>query len=219
MSIAQNLWNTLNEIPPSVKLVVVTKTHAIDKLNELYNAGYKIFGENKVQELCDKQYQLTKDIQWHLIGHLQSNKVKFVAPFITLIHSVDSIKLVQEIDKQAQKNARIIDCLLQIYIAQEETKFGLDKEELKSLITSSEFASSKNIRIRGLMGMASNTEDVSKIKSEFNYLKMCFDELKQMPIFDQSFDTLSMGMSSDYKLAIECGSTLIRVGSAIMGSR
>lgn len=212
MAIAENLHKIRSQLPPGVTLIAVTKTHSPEIVLEAYNAGHRIFGENKVQELTEKYEALPKDIQWHLIGHLQSNKVKYIAPFVSLIHSVDSLKLLQEINKQAIKNGRVIDCLLQIYIASEETKFGLSFEEAETLIHSKEFSELKNIRITGFMGMASNTADVNKVRSEFRSLKTFFGKHKQSSI-------LSMGMSSDFTIAIEEGSTMIRVGSSIFGSR
>jgi PLP dependent protein len=218
MSIKENLQQIKSGLPAGVTLVAVTKTHSVDKLMEVYNAGHKIFGENKVQEMCDKYEQLPKDIEWHLIGHLQTNKVKYIAPFVSLIHSVDSLKLLQEINKQALKNNRIIDCLLQIYIAKEETKFGLSFEEAETFFNSEELKELKNIRIIGLMGMASNTNDNSTIKLEFKLLKLFFEKLKTKPNTPQ-LKILSMGMSSDYRVAIEEGSNMVRVGSLIFGSR
>jgi PLP dependent protein len=218
MSIKENLQQIKSGLPAGVTLVAVTKTHSVDKLMEVYNAGHKIFGENKVQEMCDKYEQLPKDIEWHLIGHLQTNKVKYIAPFVSLIHSVDSLKLLQEINKQALKNNRIIDCLLQIFIAKEETKFGLSFEEAETFFNSEELKELKNIRIIGLMGMASNTNDNSTIKLEFKLLKLFFEKLKTKPNTPQ-LKILSMGMSSDYRVAIEEGSNMVRVGSLIFGSR
>lgn len=212
MRIADNLHKIKSSLPPKVTLIAVTKTHPVNKLQEVYDAGHKIFGENKVQELVDKYEVLPKDIEWHLIGHLQTNKVKYIAPFVSLIHSVDSLKLLQEINKQAEKNNRIINCLLQIYIAKEETKFGLSFEEAEQLIASAELKALKNIKIIGFMGMATNTENKEQISNEFKSLKLFFDKFPQL-------STLSMGMSSDYQLAIEQGSTLIRVGSSIFGQR
>lgn len=216
MSISERLNKIKNALPPSVTLVVVTKTHPAEKLMEVYNAGHKIFGENKVQEMLEKQEVLPKDIQWHLIGHLQSNKVKYIAPFVSLIHSVDSFKLLKEIDKQAQKNNRVIDCLLQIYIAKEETKFGLDPVEAEQLLVSKETAQLKNVRIVGLMGMATNTGNEAQIASEFQSLNILFKKLKTT---NTEFQTLSMGMSSDYNTAIDNGSTMVRIGSSILGTR
>ncbi len=211
MSIAENLHHIKSPLPTHVTLIAVTKTHPVDKLMEVYKAGHKIFGENKVQELCEKAELLPKDIEWHLIGHLQSNKVKYIAPFVAMIHSVDSLKLLQEINKQAQKNNRVIPCLLQIYIAKEDTKFGLSFEEAKELIASEAFQQLQNIKIVGLMGMASNTDDQA--------LKTFFGEQQKNHSANFELSILSMGMSSDYALAIECGSTMIRVGSSIFGKR
>jgi hypothetical protein len=219
MSIAQNLAFIKSTIPSPVTLIAVTKTHPIEKLMEVYAAGHKVFGENKVQELCDKYEVLPKDIEWHLIGHLQSNKVKYIAPFVALIHSVDSIKLLQEINKQAAKNNRVINCLLQIYIANEDTKFGLSFSEAKQLMESNEFKQLCNIKIVGLMGMATNTEDTNQIRREFKSLKTFFDSLKNNSTANFQLSILSMGMSSDYKMAIEEGSTMVRVGSSIFGER
>lgn len=216
MSIADNLYKIKSSLPQHVTLVVVTKTHPVEKLMEVYNAGHIIFGENKVQEMLDKYEQLPKDIQWHLIGHLQSNKVKFIAPFVSLIHSVDSLKLLQEINKQAKKNNRIINCLLQVYIADEETKFGFDFSEIEHLLFSEELKLLKNISIVGLMGMATNTPDHGQIGKEFKSLNVFFKKLQSS---FPSFQILSMGMSSDYAIAIENGSTLVRIGSSIFGYR
>lgn len=216
MSISSNLNKIKIFLPAHVTLVVVTKTHPVEKLMEVYNAGHAIFGENKVQEMVDKYEVLPKDIQWHLIGHLQTNKVKYIAPFVSLIQSVDSLKLLKEIDKQAFKNSRVIDCLLQIYIANEETKFGLDYAEAETLLNSEELKQLKNIRIVGLMGMATNTGNLEQIASEFNTLNNFFLKLKTL---NPELRTLSMGMSSDYKPAIENGSNLIRVGSSVFGAR
>lgn len=216
MSIGSNLNNIKLSLPANVTLVVVTKTHPVEKLMEVYNAGHIIFGENKVQEMLDKSEQLPKDIQWHLVGHLQSNKVKFIAPFVWLIHSVDSLKLLQEINKQAQKNNRIIKCLLQVHIADEETKFGFDFSEIEQLLFSEELKLLKNISIVGLMGMATNTADQDQIGKEFKSLNIFF---KKLQASYSSFQILSMGMSSDYAIAIENGSTLVRIGSSIFGYR
>ncbi len=219
MSIQLNLSKIKSELPPQVTLVAVTKTHPIEKLMEVYTAGHTIFGENKVQEMCDKQALLPTDIQWHLIGHLQSNKVKYIAPFVSLIHSVDSLKLLIEIDKQAKKSNRLIECLLQIYIANEDTKFGLDFKEAETLLKSSELLALQNIKIVGLMGMASFTEDSAQVRNEFHSLKVFFDAIKSIHSPQIDLHILSMGMSGDYKMAIEEGSTMVRVGSAIFGSR
>lgn len=213
MSIAENIQKIEAEIAPNARLIAVTKTKPVEMLMEAYDAGFKRYGENKVQEMVTKYEQMPKDIEWHLIGHLQTNKVKYIAPFVSMIHSVDSLKLLQEINKQAAKNNRVIDCLLQIFIAQEETKFGLSEEEAKELLESEEFHQLKNVRIAGLMGMASNTDDEDQIRQEFRGLKTFYDSLN-LPLTE-----LSMGMSSDYLLAVKEGSTLVRVGSAIFGSR
>ena len=220
MSIPQNIQKIEDEIAPDAKLIAVTKTKPVEMLMEAYNAGFKRYGENKVQEMEMKHEQMPKDIEWHLIGHLQTNKVKYIAPFVAMIHSVDSFKLLQEINKQAVKNNRVIDCLLQLFIAQEETKFGLSEEEAKELLTSDAFKELKNVRIVGLMGMASNTDNEAQIRREFKSLKKFFDELNSSLCTQNSTLTeLSMGMSSDYLIAVEEGSTLVRVGSAIFGSR
>lgn len=219
MSIQENLTKIKAALPAHVTLIAVTKTHPVEKLMEVYTAGHKIFGENKVQEMCDKQALLPKDIDWHLIGHLQSNKVKYIAPFVKLIHSVDSLKLLAEIDKQAAKNNRTIDCLLQIFIATEETKFGLDFAEAIALLNSEEFKKLEHIRIVGVMGMASNTSNTEQIRKEFKSLKLFFDQQKESITSSKQVQILSMGMSSDYLMAIEEGSTMVRVGSAIFGAR
>jgi pyridoxal phosphate enzyme (YggS family) len=212
MSIATNLQNIKSSLPEHVTLVAVSKTKPISDLMEAYDAGQRIFGENKIQEMVDKWEQMPKDIEWHMIGHVQTNKVKFMAPFVSLIHGVDSLKLLEEINKQALKNDRTIDCLLQIYIAEEESKFGLDEEELTALLASPAFKEMKNIRIVGLMGMATFTENQNQIKKEFMHLKSIFDNHKNLK-------SLSMGMSGDYQLAIACGSTMVRIGSRIFGGR
>ena len=221
MSIADNLKQYKNEVEADgVKLIAVSKTQSADTILEAYNAGQRIFGENVVQEMVEKQAQLPQDIDWHLIGHLQSNKAKYIAPFVSMIHGVDSLKLLQEINKQALKNKRIIDCLLQIYIADEETKFGLAHDEAIELLRSAEFAELKNVRIVGLMGIATNTKNEKQITIEFNELKVFFDGIKAsfFPKED-SFKEISTGMSADYKIAIEEGSTMVRIGSGIFGKR
>ncbi|MFH6989888.1 YggS family pyridoxal phosphate-dependent enzyme [Flavobacterium collinsii] len=219
MSIASNLNTIKTGLPETVTLVAVSKTKPVSDLIQAYDAGQRIFGENKIQEMVDKYEQMPKDIQWHMIGHVQSNKVKFMAPFVSLIHGVDSLKLLQEINKQALKNDRIIDCLLQIHIAEEESKFGLDENELNELLSSPEFKEMKNIRILGLMGMATFTEDQNQIKKEFTHLKSIFDSIKELNKENCNLTTVSMGMSGDYQLAIECGSTMVRIGSSIFGGR
>ena len=219
MSIQSHLNSIKLSLPEHVTLVAVSKTKPVSDLMQAYESGQRIFGENKIQEMTDKWEEMPKDIQWHMIGHVQSNKVKFMAPFVSLIHGVDSLKLLQEINKQALKNNRVIDCLLQIYIAEEETKFGLDKNELNELLSSSEFKEMKNIRILGLMGMATFIEDQNQIKKEFTYLKSIFDSIQTIEAENLKLNTISMGMSGDYQLAIECGSTMVRIGSSIFGGR
>jgi len=219
MSIAQNLLKIKSTLPSTVKLVAVSKTKPISDLMEAYDAGQRIFGENKIQEMAEKWEAMPKDIEWHMIGHVQTNKVKFMAPFVSFIHGVDSLKLLEEINKQAKKNNRIIDCLLQIYIAEEESKFGLDEEELNEILSSSTFQEMKNIRIVGLMGMATFTDNQNQIKKEFTHLKSIFDKLQPLNTENYQLNTISMGMSGDYQLAIECGSTMVRIGSSIFGGR
>jgi PLP dependent protein len=221
MSIAANLAKLKKEIDSfGAKLIAVSKTKSNEEIMEAYNAGQRLFGENQVQELTDKYEQLPKDIEWHLIGHLQTNKVKYIAPFVSLIHSVDSLKLLIEINKQASKNNRVIDCLLQVYIADEDTKYGLGYDETIELLRSEEFGTLKNIRIVGVMGIATNTDNEKQIKDEFHELRVLFEGLKQSFFRkEESFRELSMGMSGDYKIALEQGSTMIRVGSTIFGTR
>lgn len=218
-AIAQNIEQIEKGLKPDITLVAVTKTKPVELLLEAYKAGAKHFGENKVQEMTAKYEELPKDIVWHMIGHLQTNKVKYIAPFVSLIHSVDSIKLLKEINKEAEKNDRIINCLLQVYIAREETKFGLSDSEAEEIITSNELSSFGNVKIVGLMGMASNTDDHEKVRGEFRHLKNLFDHLKKYDSERVQMVELSMGMSGDYNIAIEEGSTMVRVGSAIFGSR
>ena len=207
-------------LPPTVTLVAVSKTKPVEDILSIYHCGQKVFGENKVQELCSKFESMPKDIEWHLIGHLQTNKVKYIAPFVSLIHAVDSLKLLQEINKQAQKYNRVINCLLQIYIAKEESKFGLDFDEAISILHSPEFVALEHINIVGLMGMATNTDDQSIVKKEFTQLEKFYQELKKdNTIAHCNFSILSMGMSNDYALAIECGSNMVRIGSSIFGNR
>ena len=202
------------------RLICVSKTHPVSRIQEAYDAGQRLFGENKVQELVEKQPQLPGDIEWHLIGHLQRNKVKYIAPFVALIHAVDSLRLLEEINKQGARCSRVIPCLLQVYIATEETKFGLDPAEVRQLISSPEFAAMKNVRIDGLMGMASLTADKAQVQKEFHTLKALFDELKSASLPSTvNMKELSMGMSSDYDIALNEGSTLVRIGTAIFGER
>jgi pyridoxal phosphate enzyme (YggS family) len=219
MPIKENLLKIKSSLPEHVTLVAVSKTKPVADLMEAYNVGQRIFGENKIQEMTEKWEQMPKDIQWHMIGHIQTNKVKFMAPYVSLIHGVDSLKLLEEINKQALKNNRIIDCLLQIHIAEEETKFGLDEEELNDLLTSESFKNLNNIKIVGLMGMATFIENQNQIKKEFEHLKSIFDKLELQNTKNCELNTLSMGMSGDYKLAIVCGSTMVRIGSSIFGGR
>jgi pyridoxal phosphate enzyme (YggS family) len=219
MSIKDNLSKITASLPPSVTLIAVTKTHPVQTLEELYKTGHRAFGENKVQEMLDKYLILPKDIEWHLIGHLQTNKVKFIAPFVTLIHSVDSLKLLQEINKQAEKNNRVIDCLLQVHIAEEETKFGLDLSETKQLLDSGIIANLSHVKIRGLMGMASNTDNKAQISAEFSSLAAFYKDHQSKFSGNIKFEILSMGMSSDFEIALRNGSTMIRVGSLLFGER
>jgi pyridoxal phosphate enzyme (YggS family) len=219
MPIAENLLKIKESLPEQVTLVAVSKTKPVSDLMQAYNAGQRIFGENKIQEMVDKWEQMPKDIAWHMIGHVQTNKVKYMAPFVSLIHGVDSLKLLVEINKQALKNNRIIDCLLQIYIAEEESKFGLDEQELQQLLSSPTFTQMKNIKIVGLMGMATFTNDQNQIKKEFTRLKSIFDNIQKLETKNCQLNTISMGMSGDYPLAIECGSTMVRIGSSIFGGR
>lgn len=215
-----NYTKIAQTIPTNVTLVAVSKTKPIEAILEIYKAGQRVFGENKVQELCEKQEVLPSDIRWHLIGHLQTNKVKYIAPFVAMIHAVDSLKLLQEINKQAAKNNRTIDCLLQFYIANEETKFGLSFEEAKELIESADFMELKNIEICGVMGMATFTDDEDQIREEFRTLENYFQLMKSHYFkFNDRFSEISMGMSSDYEIAIEEGSTMVRIGSKIFGNR
>ena len=219
MAIKSNLFNIKSSLPSHVSLVAVSKTKPMSDLMEAYDAGQRIFGENKIQEMSEKWEQMPKDIKWHMIGHVQTNKVKYMAEYVSLIHGVDSLKLLQEINKQAAKHNRVIDCLLQMYIAEEESKFGLDEKELENILQSDEFKSLQNIKVTGLMGMATFTDNQTQIKKEFLKLKTIFD-IHQKPITNnQQLTTLSMGMSGDYKLAIECGSTMVRIGSSIFGNR
>ncbi|MEN0081621.1 YggS family pyridoxal phosphate-dependent enzyme, partial [Flavobacterium lindanitolerans] len=198
----------------------VSKTKPVSDLMEAYEAGQRVFGENKIQEMAEKFEQMPKDIEWHMIGHVQTNKVKFMASFVSLVHGVDSLRLLEEINKQALKNNRVIDCLLQVHIAEEETKFGLSESELNELLQSESFSQLKNIKIKGLMGMATFTDNQNQIEKEFKHLKSVFDRLSQAQKTDNyEMKTLSMGMSGDYQLAIDCGSTMVRIGSSIFGTR
>lgn len=216
MSIKKQLQELKSVLPKQVTLVAVSKTKPVQDLMKAYDVGQRIFGENKVQEMVEKYQQMPKDIQWHMIGHVQRNKVKYMAPFVDLIHGVDNLKLLSEINKQALKNNRCINGLLQIKIAAEDSKFGMTKNDAIQLMKSSEFKNLKNIKIKGVMGMATFTDDQNKIRKEFETLKSTFSELKSI---EDSMHIISMGMSGDYPLAIECGSTMIRVGSHIFGAR
>lgn len=220
MTVAEKFEQIQRYIPENVRLIAVTKTHPIDLIKASYNFGHRHFGENKVQELLVKKDLLPADIVWHMIGHLQSNKVKQIASFVGLIHGVDSFKLLQTIDKEGAKNLRIIPCLLQVHIAEESTKFGFSPDELKELLQSKPLKDLQNVEIRGLMGMATYTEDKSQVRREFNSLKSLFDELRQSAFLNVAhFKELSMGMSDDYQIAIEEGATMVRVGSALYGER
>jgi PLP dependent protein len=220
MSIQENLLRIKQQIPENVRLIVVSKTHTAERILEAYNYGQRTFGENRAQELIEKQPQLPSDIEWHFIGHLQTNKVKYIAPYIAMIQSVDSLKLLQEINKEASKNNRIINCLLEMYIAREESKFGLDYDEAVAIIKSDECQKLQNIKICGLMGMATFTKNTDTVRKEFRTLKACFEKFKSSYFKnDPSFREISMGMSGDYEIAIEEGSTMVRVGTAIFGER
>ena len=221
MSIKQNIEHFNQELSSTkAKLVAVSKTKPNEDLLQAYEAGQRDFGENKVQELARKAEELPKDIQWHMIGHLQRNKVKYIAPFVQLIHAVDSERLLVEINKQAAKNDRIIDCLLQVFIAKEETKFGLSESELLELLESDKLKTLSNIRISGLMGMATNTDNTNQVREEFTGLKELFESLKSsLDLPNVQLEELSMGMTGDYKIACDEGSTMVRIGSAIFGAR
>ncbi len=216
MSIEQNISEIKETLPEHVSLVAVSKTKPIALLQEAYDTGQRIFGENKIQEMTQKWEVMPKDIQWHMIGHVQRNKVKYMAEFVSLIHGVDSFKLLKEINKQALKHDRVIDCLLQMHIAEEDTKFGLNEEELNTIINSEAFQQMKNLRIIGLMGMATFTDNNEQVRREFNQLKIIYTKLQKKL---EGLTVLSMGMSSDYKIAISEGSTMVRIGSSIFGSR
>jgi pyridoxal phosphate enzyme (YggS family) len=216
MSIAENLKKIKDSLPPQVTLVAVSKTHGEAEIMEAYRAGHRAFGENKVQELVGKWESLPKDIEWHMIGHLQRNKVKYLAGFVSLIHGVDSLRLLEEIDKRAAGHDRVIDCLLQVHIARETSKFGFDEKELEGVLQEEVLSSLPNVRIRGLMGMATFTDDADLVASEFRYLKSLFDRFMAGR---EHADILSMGMSGDYPIAIAEGSTMVRIGSSIFGER
>ena len=219
MSISQNLKHIQSELPEHVTLVAVSKTKPVSDIMQAYEAGQRIFGENKIQDMVEKHEQMPKDIKWHMIGHVQRNKVKYMAPFVNLIHGVENLKVLKEINKQAAKHSRIINCLLQIKIASEDSKFGMTPSEASNILTSIEFSELKNVMITGVMGMATFTDSQEQIKKEFSNLKSTFEDLKQVNTENSQMQNISMGMSADYKLAIDCGSTMIRVGSSIFGLR
>lgn len=220
MSVAGQINQIKSQIPPDVRLVAVSKTKPVSDIMEAYDAGQRVFGENKVQDLIAKQPELPRDIEWHFIGHLQSNKVKYLTPFVSMIESVDSLKLLKEIDKQAAKSSRVVKCLLQFHIASEETKFGLDLKEAQQIIETEIFRNMKHVHVCGVMGMATYTDDEKVLKEEFSTLRNIFNKLKNKHFKDdEHFVDISMGMSGDYLLAIEEGSTNVRVGTAIFGSR
>lgn len=216
MNISKNIENFKKELGENITLVAVSKTKPVSDIREAYEAGQIVFGENKIQEMLEKWEALPKNIEWHMVGHVQRNKVKYMAPFVSLVHAVDSLKLLKEINKEAEKHQRSIKCLIQIKIAEEETKFGITVEEAKEILNSEAYSNMEYVKVTGLMGMATFTEDEEQVKNEFQYLKKIYDQLKT----DYSdFETLSMGMSGDYKLAIECGSNMVRIGSLIFGER
>lgn len=219
MSIQEKLQEIKSSLPEHVTLVAVSKTKPVSDLMEAYDAGQRIFGENKIQEMVEKEAQMPKDMEWHMIGHVQRNKVKYMAEFVSLIHGVDNFKLLKEIDKQANKYNRTIDCLLQIKIADEDSKFGMSSKDVKDILQSQEFSELKNICIVGVMGMATFTDDEQQIKQEFNRLRSIFEEFKNLETENCNLKIISMGMSGDYQIAIECGSTMIRLGSSIFGER
>ncbi len=218
MAISENLRSIVTELPDSVTLVAVSKTKPNEHILEAYQAGQRIFGENKIQEMTAKYEALPKDIQWHMIGHIQTNKIKYMAPYVSLVHGCDREKVLKEINKEAAKNNRIINCLLQVHIAEEDTKFGFSKEELMELLGQWVKKNYSSINVVGLMGMATNTNQIEQVKKEFSTLSALFEEIKAKQIF-REFNILSMGMSGDYLTAIECGSTMVRIGSSIFGSR
>lgn len=216
MSISENIKKYKEELPENVKLVAISKTKPNEDLMEAYEAGQRIFGENKIQEMTDKWEELPKDIEWHMVGHVQSNKVKYMAPYVSLIHAVHKMKLLKEINKRAEENERTIDCLLQIKIAEEDSKYGTTAKNAREILESEEYQKMENVKIIGLMGMATFTDDEAQVKSEFQFLQKTFKEFqKDFPDLKE----LSMGMSGDYQIAVECGSTMVRIGSSIFGAR
>ena len=212
----KNILRIISDIPENVKLVAISKTKSAEDIMMAYETGQRVFGENKIQEMSAKYEDLPKDIKWHMVGHVQSNKIKYMAPYVDLIHGIDSLKSIKILNKEGVKNNRILNCLLQLKISKEESKFGLGEKQFKEIIYSDEYKEMKNVKIKGLMAMASNTKEKSIIKLEFVYAKKIFDEINNG---DKSFEILSMGMSNDYKIAIECGSNMIRLGSLIFGER
>jgi len=212
----KNILRIISDIPENVKLVAISKTKSAEDIMMAYETGQRVFGENKIQEMSAKYEDLPKDIKWHMVGHVQSNKIKYMAPYVDLIHGIDSLKSTKILNKEGAKNNRILNCLLQLKISKEESKFGLGEKQFKEIIYSDEYKEMKNVKIKGLMAMASNTNEKSIIRSEFVHAKKIFDEINNR---DKSFEILSMGMSNDYKIAIECGSNMIRLGSLIFGER
>ena len=212
----KNILRIISDIPENVKLVAISKTKSNEDIMIAYETGQRVFGENKIQEMSAKYEDLPKDIKWHMVGHVQSNKIKYMAPYVDLIHGIDSLKSIKILNKEGAKNNRILNCLLQLKISKEESKFGLGQKQFKEIIYSDEYKEMKNVKIKGLMAMASNTNEKSIIRSEFVHAKKIFDEINNE---DKSFEILSMGMSNDYKIAIECGSNMIRLGSLIFGER
>lgn len=220
MNVEKNISELTGHLPAGCRLVAVSKTHGVDKIMAAYSAGQRVFGENRVQEMTEKQPLLPADIEWHMIGHLQRNKVKHIAEFVALIHSVDSVRLLHEINRQGERFSRVIPCLIQVHIAQEDTKFGFSAEEVIDVVTSEATTELRNVEIRGLMGMATLTDDQDQIRNEFRGLRQLFEQVKKMPVpANVKFIELSMGMSNDYRIAVEEGSTLVRIGSAIFGER
>lgn len=217
MSIKERLNNILSKLPEGVTLVAVSKFHPVERLQEAYEAGQRVFGESRPQEMASKYQQLPADVEWHMIGHLQTNKVKMIAPFVSMISSVDSERLIEEIEKQAAKHNRTIDILLEVHVAEEETKSGWNEEELYNYLATGALERMEHIRVRGVMTIASNTDDQSVVRRDFQHIRNIFEELK--PRFGEAFDTLSIGMSDDYPLALEYGSTMVRIGTAIFGMR
>tara|TARA_B100002049_G_C16011132_1_gene345844 strand:+ start:127 stop:780 length:654 start_codon:yes stop_codon:yes gene_type:complete len=216
MDISENIKNFQDELPKDVTLVAISKTKSVDDLLEAYEAGQRHFGENKIQEMTEKWEKLPKDIKWHMVGHVQRNKVKYMAPYVSLIHAVDSLKLLKEIHKEADKNGHCIDCLLQIKIAEEDSKYGISADEGREILDSEEFKELDHVKVKGLMGMATFTDDEKQVKKEFDHLKTVFEEFKEQY---SNFEILSMGMSGDYKIAIDSGSNMVRIGSEIFGAR